>query len=444
MTLNHLTPNNKLSLTNNKELITNMHQKFLLDNQIRLIVNELPHTRSVTMSIYVGTGARYEAERVSGISHFVEHMLFKGTAKRPTAHDIAVAIEGIGGFFNASTGQELTNYYVKVAYQHFDVGLDVLSDMLRESLFDPNEIEKERRVIIQEIRETFDTPDELVFFDLDALMWLPHPLGRDVAGSVESVSGISRADMLNYLAQHYRPDNLVISVAGYVKAQDIIPQINAKLAGLPHAPHATFARFEPAQERARWQVRYKKTEQAHIAVSTWAYHRNHPDRYSVGVLNSILGDGMSSRLFQEIREKQGLAYSVSSFGSSLDDCGYFGSYAAVDPKTAPVTLEAMLYEWGRLANELVPEQELTKAKELIKGSILLSMEDTHSIAAWYGRQEAYRQEILTVDEVTAAIDQVTAEDVQRVARDIFRNDWLNLAVVGPFKSDAKFVRALRV
>lgn len=419
-----------------------MHQKFLLDNNIRLIVNELPHTRSVTTSIYVATGARYEAEPISGISHFIEHMLFKGAAKRPTAQDIALAIEGIGGFFNASTGQELTNYWVKVAYQHFDIGLDVLADMLSGPVFDANEIEKERRVILQEIRETFDTPDELVFFDLDALMWLPHPLGRDVGGTEQSVSSISREDMLSYLAQHYHADNVVVSVAGYVKAEDIVPQIGAKLAPLQIAPRSTFSRFEASQDAARWQVRYKKTEQAHVAVSTWAYDRNHPDRYVVGLLNTILGDGMSSRLFQEIREKRGLAYSISSFGSALDDCGYFGSYAAVEPKTAPVTLQAMLQEWGRLASERVPDQELVKAKELVKGGILLSMEDTHSFASWFGRQEAYRHPILTVDDVTAHIDRVTVEDVQRVAQDIFRNQWLNLAVVGPFKTDGKFVKGL--
>lgn len=421
-----------------------VYQKFILDSNIRLIVNELPHTRSVTTSVYVATGARYEAERVGGISHFIEHMLFKGTTKRPTAHDIAVAIEGIGGFFNASTGQEMTNYWVKVAYQHFGTGLDVLSDMLSTPLFDGNEIEKERRVIIQEIRETFDTPDDLVFFDLDALMWLPHPLGRDVAGSVESVSAISRDDMLDYLAQHYHADNVVISVAGYVRANEIVPQIAEQLSPLKFAPREKFSRFESEQKNTRWQVHYKKTEQAHVAVSTWAYERNHPDRFAVGLLNTILGDGMSSRLFQEIREKRGLAYSVSSFGSSLDDCGYFGSYAAVEPKTAPATLEAILHEWGRLASDPVPEEELNKAKELIKGGILLSMEDTHSFASWFGRQEAYRQEILTVDDVTAQIDKVTVADIQRVARDIFRNEWLNLAVVGPFKSDGKFVKGLHL
>jgi predicted Zn-dependent peptidase len=421
-----------------------MHQKFLLDNHLRLIVNELPHTRSVTTSMYVATGARYEDERVSGISHFIEHMLFKGTAKRPTAHDVAVAIESIGGYFNASTGQELTNYYVKVAYQHFGIGLDVLSDMLCAPLFDSNEVEKERRVIMQELRETFDTPEDLVFFDLDALMWLPHPLGRDVAGSIESVGAISRADMLDYLAQHYHADNLVVSVAGYVKANEMVPQIAEKLSVLRAAPRESFSRFQAQQTNARWNVRYKRTEQAHVAVSTWAYDRKHPDRYAIGVLNTILGDGMSSRLFQEIRERRGLAYSVSSFGSSLEDCGYFGSYAAVEPKNAAATLEAMLCEWARLASEPVSAQELNKAKELIKGGILLSMEDTHSIAGWFGRQEAYRQEIVTVDDVTAQIDRVTVDDVQRVARDIFRSDWLNLAVVGPFKNDGQFVRALHI
>lgn len=421
-----------------------MHQSFTLPNNIRLIVNELPHTRSVTTSIYVATGARYEAEHISGISHFIEHMVFKGTAKRPTARDIAVAIEGIGGFFNASTGQEVTNYWTKVSYQHFDIGLDVLSDMITSPSFDPLEIEKERRVIIQELRETLDTPEDLVFFDLDALMWLPHPLGRDVAGTIESVNAISRDDMLNYLAQHYHSDNVVISVAGYATADEIVPKIETQLASLRHAPRESFSRFQSAQKNARWQVRYKKTEQAHVAVSTWAYDRHHPDRYAASLLNTILGDGMSSRLFQEIREKRGLAYSVSSFGSSLDDCGYFGSYAAVEPKMAPATLQAMLYEWGRLASEAVPEHELEKAKELIKGGILLSMEDTHSIAGWFGRQEALRLEILTVDDVAAQIDKVTVADIQRVARDIFRNEWLNLAVVGPFRSESKFVQGLHL
>lgn len=421
-----------------------MLEQFTLDNGIRVLVNGLPHTRSATITLYVATGARYESDRLGGISHFIEHMLFKGTRKRPTAQEIAVAIEGVGGFFNASTGHELTNYWVKVAFQHFGLGLDVLSDMLTAPLLDANEIEKERRVIIEEIRQTFDTPEDLVFFDLDALMWLPHPLGRDVAGTPESVSGISREDILEYLGRHYHGNNVVVSVAGYVKPDEIVPQINTALAPLRRVPGDGYERFSHAQNAPRWRVRYKKTEQAHVAVSTWAYHRQHPDRYAVSLLNTILGDGMSSRLFQEIREHRGLAYSVSTFGTALDDCGYFGSYAAVEPRNAAETLQAMLTEWGRLADTRVPEEELTKAKELIKGGLLLSMEDTSAIAGWFGRQEALRQPILTVDDVAAQIDAVTTDDVQRVARDLFRNDWLNLAIVGPFKAEGKFVSALRV
>ncbi len=420
------------------------YQKFSLDNGIRALVTELPHTRSVTLTMYMSTGARYEAERVSGISHFIEHMLFKGTRKRPTAREIALAIEGIGGFFNASTSQELTNYWVKVAYQRFDLGLDVLSDMLSAALFEANEIEKERRVIIEELRQTLDTPDELVFTDLDALMWLPHPLGRDVAGSPESVNAITRADMLDYLRRHYHANNLVVSVGGYVRAQEILPQLNAALGALRPLPPKRYTRFRVQQTAPRWHVRFKKTEQAHVAVATWAYDRNHPDRYVVTLLNTILGDGMSSRLFQEIRETRGLAYAVSSFGSALEDCGYFGCYAAVEPKNAAVTVRAILDEWARLTVEMVPEEELAKAKELVKGGLLLSMEDTHSIAGWYGRQEALRQPILTIDDVTAKIDAVTVQDLQRVARAIFRNEWLNLAVVGPFKTDAQFASILRI
>ncbi len=421
-----------------------MYQRFVLDNGIRVLTNELPHTRSVTVSMYVGTGARYEEGEEAGVSHFIEHMLFKGTEKRPTARDIAVAIEGIGGAFNASTGHEFTNYWVKVAYQHFDTAVDVLSDMLRRSLFVPGEIEKERRVIIEEINETFDTPDELVFFDLDSLMWPSHPLGRDIAGTPETVAGLTREQMCGYLGQHYHSKNIAVSVAGLIESETAVAKIAAALSEFQPGRPAAFRGFEDGQQGPRLHVRYKRTEQAHVAVSTWAYRRLHPDRFVVSVIHGILGDGMSSRLFQQIREHRGLAYNVSSFGGALEDCGHFGSYAAVEPRNAAPALGAMLEEWARLRDEPVPEEELSKAKELIKGHTLLSMEDTHSIAAWYGRQEILGGEILNVDDVTAGIDRVTPEDVQRVARDLFRNNWLNLAVVGPFRQDGKFARSLKI
>jgi predicted Zn-dependent peptidase len=421
-----------------------MNQRFVLDNGVRVLVNELPHTRSMTLSMYVGVGSRYEEAPVGGVSHFVEHMLFKGTEKRPTARDIAVAIEGIGGAFNASTGHEVTNYWTKVSYQHFDTALDVLSDMLKRSLLQAEEIEKERRVIVEEINQTFDTPDELLFYDLDELMWLPHPLGRDIAGSVESVAALTRTQMCDHMAQYYHANNIVVSAAGFIQADVVVPKIAEALRDFRPAPRGDYARFQNGQKAPRWHLRYKKTEQAHAAVTTWAYPRMHPDRFVVSVLSAILGEGMSSRLFQEIREKRGLAYSVTSFGGMHEDCGFLGSYAAVEPKNAAPTVEAMVQEWTRIRDEPVPEDELIKAKELIKGHLLLSMEDTHSIADWYGRQEIVGEEMLTVDDVTAAIDAVTAPDVQRVARDLFRTEWLNLAVVGPFKSEGKFVRTLQV
>jgi predicted Zn-dependent peptidase len=421
-----------------------MYQRFVLDNGVRVLVNELPHTRSVTLGIYVGIGSRYEDAPIGGISHFIEHMLFKGTEKRPTAQDIAVAIEGIGGAFNASTGHEMTNFWVKVSYQHFETALDVLSDMLRRSLFMPEEIEKERRVIIEEINQTFDTPDDLLFYDLDELMWLPHPLGRDIAGTQESVAALTRTQMCDYLAQYYHANNIVVSAAGLMQADVVLPKIAEALRDFQPAPRGQYLAFQNGQESPRWHIRHKKTEQAHVAISTWAYPRLHPDRFVVSVLNTILGEGMSSRLFQEIREKRGLAYSVSSFGGAHEDCGFLGSYAAVEPKKAAPTVEALLREWARIRDEPVPPEELVKAKELIKGHLLLSMEDTHSIAGWYGRQEILGDEILTVDDVTAAIDAVTAQDVQRVARDVFRTEWMNLAVVGPFKNEGRFVRTLKL
>ncbi len=421
-----------------------MYQRFVLDNGIRVLVNELPHTRSATLSVYLAIGSRYEEAPLSGISHFVEHMLFKGTEKRPRPQDLAVAIEGIGGAINASTSHEMTNYWIKVAYQHTETALDVLGDMLKHSLLAPQEVEKERRVIIEEINETYDAPDELVFYDLDELMWDSHPLGRDVAGTPQTVAALTRAQLCEHLARHYRANNIVVSASGLVNAEALLAQINGVLGDIQPAPRASYAQFENGQRAPRLRVRSKKTEQAHVAVSTWAYPRLHPDRFVVTVLNTVLGEGMSSRLFLEIREKRGLAYSVSSFAGSHEDCGHLGSYAAVEPENAAPALGAILDEWKRLRDERVPEDELAKAKELLKGHLLLSLEDTHALAGWYGRQEVLGGEMLTPDDVTAALDAVTAEDVQRVASDLFREEWLNLAIVGPFRSDRQFARVLHL
>jgi predicted Zn-dependent peptidase len=432
-------------MDNQKNLQSDLElQRFTLENGLRVLVTELPTTRSVTLLIYVRVGSRYEEASLSGMAHFVEHMLFKGTRSRPRPRDISDAIEGRGGAFNAGTGYETTSYYVKVAHEHFPVAVDVLSDMLLHSLFEPGEIEKERRVIIEEINETFDHPTDLVFYELDRLMWRDHPLGRDVAGSAETVGTLSRAQMLEFLAQHYGLENIVISVAGCVRAEQVVAQIRDAFAPLANIKHTTFQPFTNGQHAPRALIRYKKTEQAQIAVSLWGLPRNHPDRYVLRVLNTVLGDGMSSRLFQEIRERRGLAYDVSSFASALYECGVVGASASVEPKQAVATLQALLNEWDKLRLEPVSEHELTRAKEYLKGHILLGMEDTFSIASWYGRQEVYGAEMLNVDQVIERIQAVTASDIQRVAQQLFKSESLNLSVVGPFKSETRFLNALRL
>lgn len=419
-------------------------QRFTLDNGLSVLVTELPTTRSVTLLVYIRVGSRYEEAPLSGMAHFVEHMMFKGTRNRPRPRDISDAIEGRGGAFNAGTGYETTSYYIKVAHQHFPVALDILSDMLLHSLFEPAEIEKERHVIIEEINETFDHPTDLVFYELDRLMWHDHPLGRDIAGSAETVGALTRTQMLEFLARHYGLQNVVISVAGCIQAQDVVAQIRNAFAPLGNITHANFQPFTNGQHAPRALVRYKKTEQAQIAVSLWGLPRHHPDRYVLRLMNTVLGDGMSSRLFQEIRERRGLAYDVSSFASTAHDCGVVGASASVEPKQAVTTLQAILGEWNKLRAEPVTEDELTRAKEYLKGHILLGMEDTFSIASWYGRQEVYATEMLNVDQVIERLEAVTASEIQRLAQQLFRTEALNLSVVGPFKSETRFVNALRL
>ncbi len=416
-----------------------MYQKATLDNGLRVLTMAMPHTRSVSIAVFVGVGSRYESEKLSGTSHFIEHMLFKGTDKRPTAQDIANAIEGIGGIFNANTGRELTVYWAKVAQPHLDVALDVLTDMLLHSRFDREEIEKERQVIIEEINMSHDSPDGLAHLLVNRLTWPDHPVGRDVAGSRETVGTVGEEDLLAYMRRNYRPTNTVISLAGRIEHEEIVDRIATLLGSW--AGNGSADSFEPItdeQSQSRLHVHRKDTEQAQICLNLPGLPRLHPDRFVLRVLNTILGEGMSSRLFQEIREKRGLAYAVDSYVSALQDTGVVGVYAGVDPAQASQAVRAILGELARFRHELVEGDELDRAKEFTKGRLMLSMEDTFSVAAWYGQQEALGPEVLSVDDVVAAVEAVTLADIQRVANELFVSHRLNLAVVGPFDSENDF------
>lgn len=415
-----------------------------LENGLRVITAPMPHTRSVAVSCYVGAGSRYETDEQAGLSHFVEHLCFKGTERRPTPLAVSEAIDSVGGVLNAATDRELTVYYCKVSRPHFELALDVLADLIRHPLFAPEETEKERQVILEELAMVADSPVQQVDILLDETLWPNQPLGRDVAGSETSVSALSRQMALDYLHRQYVPNNAVVSVAGAITHDEAIARI-AKALGdwMPGTPGAWFPALD-GQEAPRVSLKYKATEQAHLSLAVRGLPLEHPDRYVLSLLSVLLGEGMSSRLVMELRERRSLCYDVHSYVNYFLDTGAFAVYAGVDPARAKEALGALLEELARLRDGGPTEEELTRAKELAKGRLLLRMEDTRAVSDWLGAQELLTRRIRTVDEVTERIDAVTEDDLRRVARDLLVSDRLNLAVVGPFRSERRFASLLRL
>jgi predicted Zn-dependent peptidase len=390
----------------------------------------MPHAYSVCVGIFMGTGSRYESDDKAGVSHFIEHLCFKGTHRRATSKEICEIIEGVGGILNAGTDKEMTVYWCKVARPHFPLAIDVLADMLSNSRFDPEDIDKERQVIIEEINMSLDSPQQTVDMLIDKLVWPEHPMGRDVAGTKASVSGLGREDMLRYMEQHYTAGNTVIAISGGISHEEAVASLKDAFESWQIGPPQKYLAANDKQYQARFQSEHRTTEQAHLCLALPGLSLTHPDRFSLDLLNVILGEGMSSRLFVEIREKRGLAYAIQSYINHHLDTGSLTVYAGVDPTSLPTTVSAILEELRQLKEE-IPEVDLTKAKELSKGRLLLRMEDTRSVAGWLGAQELLLGEILTVDQVVSIIDSIRADDLLRVAQELFTADKLNLAVVGP-------------
>ncbi len=419
------------------------YRRTTLDNGLRVVTETMPSTRSVAVSVYVGAGSRYETPEQAGMSHLLEHLLFKGTAKRPTPQEISELIEGVGGVMNAGTDRELTVYYAKVARAHFDRAADVLTDMVRHPLMANEELEKERKVVIEEIASTGDSPAQLVDVLLDATMWPGQPLGRDVAGTEESVAGLTRDGTVEYLRRQYVPNNIVISVAGAIEHDVVVDAVSSALGDWrPGTPSAWFPAVN-GQHESRIAVQYKNTEQAHIEIAVPAISGRDPDRFALDLISVILGEGMSSRLFLELREKRAICYDVHSYAAHYLDTGSFAVYAAVDPKKTVEAVRALMGELGRLRADGVTEDELRKAKELSKGRLLLRMEDTRSVSGWLGGQEMLNGEIKTPDEVVALVEAVTMDDTRRVAKKVLDGDRLTMAVVGPFRSEKRFAPLLK-
>jgi len=418
-----------------------LYQKTTLDNGLRLITSNMPHTHSVCLSLFIGTGSRYESEAEAGVSHFIEHLLFKGTEKRPSAREISGAIESVGGILNGGTDKELTVYWAKVARHHFPLALDVLTDMLLHPRFDSQDIEKERQIIIEEINMSKDSPSQQVNMLIDGLIWPGHPLGRDIAGSKQSVAAITRDAMLGYLHRQYQPNNTVVSIAGNIQHQEMIDAVSQVLGNrTDQQPHLGYSAYESKQAR-RVQVEKRPTEQAHLCLALPGVSLFHPQRFTLDLLNVILGEGMSSRLFTEIRERLGLAYSIHSYVEHFLDSGSVTAYAGVEPKNLETAIKAILEQLLKL-KEMVPESELTKAKELSKGRLLLRMEDSRNVAGWIGGQEILTGRILSPDQIISIVDAITAEELQQIAQELILGNELRLAVVGPLANEEPLIELL--
>ncbi len=407
-----------------------MYQKTTLDNGLRIITAAMPYTRSVCISIFIGVGSRYEAEADAGISHFIEHLLFKGTTKRATAKEISEAIEGVGGILNGGTDKELTVYWCKVAQPHFSRALDVLTDMLLHSKFDPREIEKERQVIIEEINMSMDSPAQRVHILIDEILWPNHPLGRDIAGSKKSVTTISKDLMLNYHTGQYLPNNTVVAIAGNIDKEEVVTAVNQAMGNWTSPkPQPEYSAYTE-QPVPRLRIETRDIEQAHMCLALPGLSLFHPKRFILDLINVILGEGMSSRLFTEIRDKLGLVYSINCYTDHFFDSGSLVIYAGVEPKNLKVAIKAILEQLIQL-KESVPESELSKAKELSKGRLMLRMEDSRNVAGWLGGQEILTNSILDVDQVISIIDAITSEELKQLAQELFTGSQLRLAIVGP-------------
>lgn len=420
-----------------------MYRKQTLPNGLRLITVPMESVKSVTALVMVAAGSRYEIKKLNGISHFLEHMIFKGTKKRPSSLAITSLIDGIGGAFNAFTSKDHTGFYVKAGASHLELVLDVLSDMLLNSLYDPVEMDKERGVIIEEINMYEDQPQALVGEYFEELLYGDSPIGRRVIGTKENIRSIARAEMADYVGKMYHSDSIVVGIAGKVGEKES-GKVGEYFGRVPQGPENKFVPSPDSQKKPRSLVHFKETDQAHLCLGVRAYPLGHPDRYVLAVLANILGGSMSSRLFLEVREKRGLAYYVHSAVEEYHDRGYFVSQAGLRLSAIEEAIKIINQQYGLVTDKKVAPEELRRAKEFFKGRMVLRLEDSYNVVAMYTVQEVLEKKIETPEEILEKVEKVTAEDVQRVAKDIFVNQKLNLAVVGPFKDGGKFERLLRI
>jgi len=400
----------------------------VLDNGLRLITEAMPHVRSVSIGVWLTRGSRHEGDARAGIAHFVEHMLFKGTERR-SAEDLAQAIDSIGGQLDAFTAKEYASYYIKVLDEHLPLAVELLSDIILRPAFSEEEIEREKKVILEEFKMVEDTPDDLVHEVFTQHFWEGHPLGRPILGTREAVEGLTRSAIRDYFGDAYVAGNLVIAAAGNLQHERLRDLVGGAFAALPRA--GADADQAPPAVVPQVIVRTKEIEQSHVCLGTTAYPQKHDDRYVSYVLNTVLGGSMSSRLFQNIREKRGLAYSVFSSLSAYRDAGALTVYAGCGADQVDEVIDLTVQELRGLKEAAMPEAELRRAKDHLKGSLMLSLENTASRMSHLARQEIYFERYFSLDETLEGVERVTAADVQRVAGELFADGTLGVTVLGP-------------
>lgn len=406
--------------------------KQVLDNGMTVIVEPIENVRSVAVGFWVGVGSRHEAPAEAGISHFIEHLLFKGTKTR-TALDISETFDSLGAELNAFTTKEFTCYYTRLLDEHLETGIKVLADMLQNSLFKPEHINFERQVVLEEIAMYEDTPDEQIHDLFTASLWPNHPLGKQVLGSKESVGAFNQETVRNYFKRFYTPANIVVAAAGHVQAENLIALINKYFSHLPTAKPETKA-LTPS-EPGKFSVFTKATEQTHLCYGGTTVNSRHPDRFALSVMESIIGGGMSSRLFQKVREEKGLAYAIYCYHSLYLDAGNVAIYAGTRKANFNEVLKIIRDELDLFIDKGVKEDELKRAKEQIKGQLVLGLESSRNRMTRLGKSELTHGEILSVDELIDRINAVQASDITRLAQQIFQRQNMILTVIGPIKEE---------
>lgn len=404
-----------------------MYRKDTLSNGMRVVSETLPKSRSVSIGVWVKVGSRHEPQELGGVSHFIEHLFFKGTEKR-TAKDIAIEMDSIGGEMNAFTSQETTTYYVKVVDEQLSVAIDLLSDILIGSRFDPREMEKERKVILEEIKGVEDTPDDYIHELFTATVWPNNSLGRPILGTRDTIRALKHQDLISYINSNYSPREIVISVAGNFEHGRLIDLLESSFGKLSRDSVAK--KETTPQYVSDITVRKKQLEQVQLCVGCRGLHYTHEDRFVISALNTVLGNSMSSRLFQEVREQNALAYSIYSYVTSYRDTGLLTIYAGTDPSNVKEVLRLIMKEIKKLKDEGITPAEEARVKNQIKGSLVLSLESSNSHMSRIARQEIYFGKYLSMDDIIKGVEKVSREQVQHLAAQLFRRENLSLTVLG--------------